>query len=159
VLVSNKANWWAAIPGVILVGLGTVTGLALLVPNLQDEIPGAIFLGSIGIAFLLVYLVARQNWWAIIPAGVMLSLAVTTFVSPFNGQVAGGVFLIGLAITFALLWWIPSIKMTWAWIPALVLAVVGVFVAASGVAWDYIWPAALIIVGVYFIYRAIRSHR
>jgi hypothetical protein len=157
VLISNRENWWAAIPGITLVGLGTIIIISTLFPGL-GEITGAIFLASIGVAFWIVYFLVPQNWWAIIPGGTLLTLAAVTIVSPYNGEVSGGLFFIGLGVTFALLALIPSIKMKWAWIPATVLGIMGIMIAFASIAWNYLWPAALIVLGAYFIFRAFKNH-
>jgi len=45
--------------------------------------------------------------------------------------------------------------MKWAWIPALVLAVLGVLVLAlTSPTFNYVWPAALILAGGYLVVRA-----
>jgi hypothetical protein len=150
VFLPGRQNWWAVIPGITLIGLGATIALPTIFPNFPGNITGAIFLASIGIAFWLVYYLARDNWWAIIPGGTMLTLAVVTIVSDYNDLVSGGVFFIGLGITFALLALIPTLKMKWAWIPA--------GIAFASFAWQFIWPVALIAVGGYFIYRA-AAHR
>ena len=72
----NRSNWWALIPGFTLAAIGTSVGLDLIAPTLGNIFGGAIILGGIGLSFWTVYLTNREFWWAIIPAGVMTSLAV-----------------------------------------------------------------------------------
>jgi len=70
----------------------------------------------------------------------------------------GGAFFLGLGITFALLYALPTggARLTWAWIPSLVLLVMGVLISlsASGVM-NTVWPLALIVAGIFLIYRAV----
>jgi len=155
-LIQNRANWWAAIPGVTLVSIGALIGLREL-PGVA-QYGGSLVLGGIGLSFWLVYLVAPQNWWAIIPGGTMLSLAVVAGVDAMRlrGIDSGGFLFLGLAVTFALLGILPNggRKMNWPWIPALVLLVMGVLISfSSPVFANYIWPVVLILLGVFFLTR------
>jgi hypothetical protein len=64
---------------------------------------------------------------------------------------------LGFAGTFTLLALIPTTegRMNWAWIPAGIMGVMGLFFMASAInLMAFIWPLALIIVGLFFILRA-----
>jgi hypothetical protein len=154
----NKANWWAVIPGVILLDLGGLILLGLTGSRWMDKIAGAFFLGGVGLAFWLVYLSAKNRWWALIPAGVITTLAVVAGMGDKGGIASGVVFFLGLALTFALLSVLPTgeKRMTWPWIPAGVLLVVGIIVSltSSSLA-GYIWPAVLILGGVFLLLRSL----
>jgi len=56
VLVSNPANWWAAIPGVTLAAIGLEIAAAALLPNFIGRLGGLIIVGGIGLSFWIVYL-------------------------------------------------------------------------------------------------------
>ncbi len=160
VYISNHAHWWALIPGVIFLALAALLGLNSFVPNFSDtRLSGAIILGGIGLSFLLVYLVERRNWWAIIPAGVMATLAVVSTLDPaLSGNASGGIFFLGLGLTFGLVAVLPtsSGQMRWAWIPAGILGIFGLLLLlAAGQLFNYVWPAALVVVGVLLIVRAV----
>ena len=149
----RKANWWAAIPGLTLIGLGVLIALAVL--NVKpDELLPAIFLGSIGASFWVVYFSDRARWWAIIPGGVLVSLAVMLLFTNAGDWVAA-VFLGGMAITFGLVALLnaPNERpRTWAWWPAGVLAVVAVIIATSaGPLPGIIWPILLIGAGLVMV--------
>lgn len=164
VLLGGTQYWWAAIPGFTLIGLGMLIGLDLVAPGVTVSWGGSIFLGMIGVGFLTVYLMSRANWWAIIPAGVMLTLAVVAaFDQMAPGGEAGAVFFLGLALTFGLVYLLPGSsgqRMTWALIPASVMLVLAAMVslATTGIA-NYLWPALLILAGVYLLYRNARNRR
>lgn len=146
-------SWWAVIPGLTLAGIG---GLILL-PDSLEVYGGALFLGSIGLAFWLVFLTGRQDrWWALIPAGVLTTLALVTFLPDLVGSEAtGSIFFFGLALTFLLIALVT--KMRWAYYPAIALAAIG-FLAllAVGELANYIWAAIFIGGGVYLLYRYFR---
>jgi hypothetical protein len=105
--------------------------------------------------------VERQHWWAIIPFGVLFTLASMVALDElFPGLETPGVFFLGLSATFALVAVLPNTQgeLRWAWIPAAILLVMGVvFMAAAGEMLAYIWPAALILAGLFLIYRAFRG--
>jgi hypothetical protein len=156
-LIRNPSAWWAIIPGIILLDLAVVMGLAMLAPGLIDKIGGAIFLTGISLAFWLVYLSSFKRWWAIIPGGVLATLALIAGLENVLGWDSGALVLLGLAVTFALLAILPTGMgvMKWPWIPAGVLFVVamGVSMATTSLV-AYVWPAALIISGVYLLVRS-----
>jgi hypothetical protein len=146
-------SWWGAIPGCILAGIGAL----ILLPDSLEVYGGALFLGSIALAFWLVFLTApRERWWAIIPAGVLTTLAVVTFLPDMIGGMAtGGVFFFGLALTFLLVALLAG--QHWAYYPAAALAFVGLLTAFSlGAISNYAWAVVLISGGGYLIYRALR---
>jgi hypothetical protein len=142
-------SWWGVIPGCVLAGIGV---LILLPPSLE-MFGGAVFLGSIGLAFWLVYFTARvERWWALIPAGVLTTLAVVSFMPEFvSGEATGGIFFLGLALTFLIV--ALFARMRWAYYPAAALGVIGVLASlAAGDVTNYIWAVILIAAGGYLVY-------
>lgn len=161
VYFTERANWWAIIPGFTLVGIGLNVGLGALFPAVEDILGGTIVLGSIGLSFLVIYFLNRDFWWTLIPAGVLLTLAVIipleNFLSDF-GFVS--LFFLGMALTFAVVALIPTPegKMKWAWIPAAILGFMGIiFGAFSGSFMAYLTPLILILGGGFLIYRAMTN--
>jgi hypothetical protein len=163
-LLGGAQNWWAAIPGFTLMGIGTLIGLDIVAPAATVNWGGSIFLGMIGMGFLVVFSMRRDNWWAVIPAGVMMTLAVVAAIGQMTpGAEAGAFFFLGLALTFGAVYLIPGPggqRMSWALIPATVMLVLGgiVSVAATGV-FAFVWPAILIVAGIYLLYRNRRGGR
>lgn len=154
---SNFASggWWAAFPGFVLAGIGVL----ILLPDALDNIGGAVFLGAIGLSFWAVYLTGHDRWWAIIPGGVLFTLAVVSALPDrlFGGTDSGGVFFLGLAVTFLLVALLA--KMSWAYWPAGALGVFGVFLFFQSQIYllSYAAAAALIVAGVFVILRSLRS--
>jgi len=151
---TKKEQWWAIIPGLTLLGL-SFSGLESFLNFLPgSNWSGAVFLGCIGLAFWLVYLRRQDQWWAIIPGGVLVTLAA---VAGFENLLGGSevIFFLGLAVTFALVGILPSqVDTRWAYIPAAILAVLGIALFAPfRSAMLIIWPAALIVLGAYILYR------
>jgi len=158
--VTNRPHWWALLPGVIFLTLALTIGLEAFLPGFSDtSLAGPIILGGIGLSFLLVYIAERANWWAIIPAGVMATLAIVAVLdATTSGAATGGVFFLGLGITFALVAVLPSgdVQMRWPWIPAGVLGLMGILIllAAENLI-NYIWPSVLILAGLFMVGRAL----
>jgi hypothetical protein len=158
VYLGRQEHWWAVIPGMALLGVGGL--IALSVFGLDDGIGGAVFLGALSLAFWLVYLRSRANWWAVIPGGVLATLALVAGLEQILPWAeTGGMFFLGLALTFGLVYLLPTPhgRMTWALIPAAVLFVVGLIVVlATSSVLQVLWPAVLILVGGYLVLRALR---
>jgi hypothetical protein len=162
VFVSNRAHWWAAIPGFTLVGLGSLIGLDAVAPRLGGDLGAALFLASISLSFWVIYFTRRQFWWAIIPGGVMASVATVVLVEAFNPPFDGGaVMMLGLGATFFLVSLVRNERggtMRWALIPAGVLSAIGLMILLESAALlRYLWPAILIVAGLYFVLRSSRE--
>ncbi|MCU0487354.1 MAG: hypothetical protein MUE67_00210 [Anaerolineales bacterium] len=150
VFFTNRQNWWALIPGIILLCVAGLIVLEFFSPQASEVWGGSLILGGIGVSFVIIYLLNPGNWWAIIPAGVMLSLAVITGLENFLAEdLTGGLFLIGLGLTFATV----ALSLTrgarpawvWAWIPAGILTLIGLLIVASeGNFSEFVLPVILI---------------
>jgi len=104
----------------------------------------------------------KKFWWAIIPAGVMASLAATILVDGLTRFDGGGVFLMGIALTFALLTILPGLEgnRQWPLIPAGILFVVSLFALFE----DFnlstlVWAVILIVLGVFLVVRSLLHKR
>jgi hypothetical protein len=167
IYINNHANWWALIPGIILIDLGVLVAVNVILPSFGSTWFGALFLAGIGLAFWAVYLNNRAFWWAVIPGGVMFTLALVTLVSDLvPGLETGGIFFLGLGATFALVAVLPvkgdvqPRSLRWAFIPAIVMIIMGVFLTATtGSVINFIWPVVLILGGIYLVYINFVSRR
>lgn len=161
IYLQSRANWWALIPGFTLLSVTALMLVQQFAPGLGDNWGGGIILGGIGLSFFMIYLVERANWWAIIPGGVLLTLAATVGLEQFfPGLETAGIFFLGMGLTFSLVAMLPNPQgeMRWAWIPAGILLLMGViFMAAAGELLKYIWPAALILAGAVLLLRSLRG--
>ena len=155
--LTNRTQWWAIIPGFTLLGLAALIALDQFLPRVGDVLGGTIFLGGIGLAFWVIYFLNREHWWAVIPGGVMFTVALIAGLDAvFEGAEMGGVVLLGIGLTFGLLYFVPTPhgRMKWALIPAAVLLVMGLLItaAATGI-FEYLWAIALILAGLYLLFR------
>ncbi|HEX7542320.1 MAG TPA: hypothetical protein VF352_09335 [Anaerolineales bacterium] len=150
---SDRSKWWAAIPGFTLAGMAFST---LLLDKMGWG--GLAFLGGIGVGFWAVYFRQPAQWWAIIPGGVLLTLGFTSALTEaFNIVKTGGVFFVGLGLTFLLVALLA--KMSWAFIPAAVLLLLGFFLGTPFVGvLEYAWIGILLIAGIVLVISAARSN-
>jgi hypothetical protein len=165
VYAADRASWWAAIPSAALLGAAIVTLMETDPDGLGQwtEVP---FLVALSLGFWAVYLRDPRHWWALIPAGMLLTISVVTAVTAtMSGAVTGAIFLAGAAVTFALVAVLPGgvSRRWWAWIPAGVLAIGAIAVLLSAAEWitllNALWPTAIIVAGGFLIWRALERRR
>jgi len=154
-LFNDPSNWWAAFPGFTLLGLA----VASFLPDSLSAYDGLVFFIGISLAFWWVYFSNKERWWAIIPAGVLLTLGAVSVLDNMTGLETGGSFLLGLGLTFLLVAILPGGRSrSWVLIPGVILLLFGTLLGTPlvGLA-QYLWPAVLILLGVYLIFRFFRN--
>lgn len=161
-----KTISWRAILGVLLILFGSVALLqALDVITLQGDISAwimaAIFILG-GLIFLYVLLQAPQtNWWAIIPAGIMVSIALLVGLSFLPGFDSPWLMFFGFAATFgavALYTRQSNERFHWAWIPALVFVILGGLMGLNQFEMlKFILPLAMLVGGGFFVWRSLKA--
>jgi hypothetical protein len=70
VYARNPRNWWALIPAYTMLAIGTMVGLIGL-GLLNDLLIPAYVNLAIALPFFVVFVRDRNNWWALIPGGIM----------------------------------------------------------------------------------------
>lgn len=145
----NRSVIW----GLVLIA----AGLLLLMGNFNivfwplRALSGALALGIPGLIFASVYAGNRDQWWAIIPAGVLLTLAGVSLVEsllPWGNT--GWIFFFGLAVTFGLVWRETGGVQRWARVTALIcLALAAINLLGSLI--RFALPLALVALGVYLL--------
>ena len=150
--LSNPKEWWPLIPGGIMAGWGVATVLGLL------GLPAGLvsLIGFVGSAapFLYIYSLNRkENWWALIPGGIMAFMGLVTLLGSVVGeQWTGTLTLWGIALVFAAVF-LANRRNSWALIPAGVLAVVGLVTSPVAPSLSVVGPVALILLGVVVVVR------
>jgi hypothetical protein len=117
-------NWWALIPSSAL--------LALALATLAGPLSGSLFLGTLGLGFIAIYVSNNKQWWAIIPGGVLITLAFNA--APLFGIDEGIIFFLGITATFVTLYRLPKGRgrQTWARYPAIGTLIMSIMIAFSG---------------------------
>lgn len=161
VYVNDRQRWWALIPGGALLALAAPIALSVA-GEPGARLGGPAFLAVLGLSFVAVYLSdQRTRWWAIIPGGVILTLASVAALGVIGlGEGGGAVFFLGLALTFFGVALLPHVgaRRDWALYPAVGCLGLGmIVVAATTSAFTILSAVALIAVGVYLLYRTRRA--
>lgn len=148
----NPANhWWAVIPTGALFALGILIFGDAYFPRFADDIGGGIFLGGIAAAFWIIYVTKKADfWWALIPAGILSTLALIAVEPISNILPAEYLFLFGASATFAMIGLTvkPKEKTQWAWIPAGILFVIGCLNLLVDSRLTIVMPILLIVIGL-----------
>ena len=140
----RRGEVWAVCVGFALLGLGAAA--------IAGPLSGTAFLGLTGAGFLVAYRDDRKRWWAVIPGGVLLTLALVAGLDNFASPLGGGpVLFLGLAAVFWYLYRHPSQDKRWAVYPAVALTVLALLSLSFSGGW--VLPLALIVAGVYFLNR------
>ncbi|KQQ82745.1 hypothetical protein [Arthrobacter sp. Leaf137] len=160
------------IAGIVLMMLGVLLMLDRVGVLESGAIVAPLVFAAAGALFLSVFVRRREHWWAIIPAGVMLTLAVIVALPPaFQGTPVAAVLFLGLAATFGVLALVPvrpadgigtgtsgGGHLRWPLIPAGVLAVLGVIMAVQSsellIPLDFAVPAVMIAAGIALVVYA-----
>lgn len=146
--LSKRNQFWASIVGFALLGLAFAA--------ISGRWDGFYFLGLLGGGFAATYIVQRKHWWAVIPAGVLWTLAaIVASENLFPRWDEGALFFAGLAATFGYLF--AYERQRWAIFPAVALLVVGVLSLSFTGGW--VFPVLLIAAGVYAMKRQAREER
>lgn len=105
--------------------------VAVLATATSGRFSGAAAVGFPALAFLLVYATVPKRWWALLPGGILSSVALLlTFEALFPGWHTGPVLFLGFAATFTYLYLSPSKRggKRWALYPAILFILLTVLV-------------------------------
>jgi hypothetical protein len=133
-LTDRARNWWALIPGALMLFLALTT---LLVDSIGGEWIGSLFLFLIGLGFFVVYLNNRKHTWALLVAYILGVLSIAPAMAAGGGDTAaffGSVFLFAVAVPFFVLYF-RSTEHWWAIIPAGVMTTLAVIAGAAIAGW------------------------
>lgn len=159
IFITKGQHWWSLIPGSALIGLA----LTVALPEKSNIYSGLAFLGALGVGFFILYLFNHKRWWAIIPSGVLLTLGIISSVSSqVREQDTGAIFFIGLGLTFLSVAILPTglNRMSWAFIPAIILMIFGALLRTSmRGSLDYVWIGALFICGFFMIWQFFKTQK
>ena len=159
---ANRYQWWWLVPGVILFFIAIANLGDAFMPELINPWEDLLVLGGIGVSFLLVYLTNRDQWWALIPAGVLLTLGSISALE--NAGVAGldtdAYLFLGLGLTFMLLYFLPrnAGRMRWAIFPGVALLFFGLYQAIESQQefLNIAGPVLILLLGLVFLFRSFK---
>ncbi len=150
--------------GVALIAIGL---LLVLVQALKIDIPGWLFLGGLGLIFLIWGLLTR-TFGLVIPGGVLGGIAMGVFLTelPLSGMTdsaSGGLFLLGFSLGWALMTLLSPLTKEhvqwWPLIPGGIMAAIGAILLLGGFGLQLLtllgvaWPLILVVIGVYLLLK------
>jgi hypothetical protein len=150
----RRDQWWALIPVCILLAVGVMVPLIEL-GILRDEFVATYVLTAIALPFLVTFLRRRDQWWALIPAYVLLAIGVMIPLAEaevFTDLLVTAYIMFVIAIPFFVVY-VRDRKQWWALIPGGIMAVVGLSFLIAEAAVEYVAAAALILVGAWMLVR------
>ncbi len=155
--LSGWKQWGWLFPAGIFGGLAVTTGLALAGID-RPAIASSLFVGLL-LPFAAAYLLDRtHNWWALIPGGVMVFLALVTLLADTRGEWIGSLFLFLVALSFFVVY-LNNRARSWALLVAYIMAILAIapLTATLGEGAAYYGPVFLLAVGLPFLYIYLRS--
>ena len=157
--MSSPAHWWASIPGSVFLGIALVLLLQTLAPRATATWSGMVFLGVMALGFWSIFLSNRAYWWAMIPGGVLGTLAlIAGSTENIDSNWLGALFFAGFAATFGLVYLLAPAEQPrrWALYPAGIMLFMSLVVLSpSGILFNF-WWIALILAGVYLTIQSLR---
>lgn len=156
VFARDRRNWWAIFPAFALGLIGLMIGIEEFAPGLR--LTGSIFLAGLGLAFAVVYFALdRRQFWPIIPAGVLFTLAAVAGLDELlPWWDFGWVFFGGLSATFGLVWWETRKVQQWALIVTIACGGIAALILIGSLM-RFVFPLALVGVGVLLLMRNQRT--
>jgi hypothetical protein len=157
VYLSRRAVWASITAYVLFI----VSLMPLISMTSRPEWSGVILFFAIGLPFLYIYYKSPGRWFAIFPAGILLTLGLVTAVGLIPGmsdettqRIGNSVLYAGIAATFAIAWLKNQVR--WATAVIVLAAILAVITAIFGEL-RHSWPIVLILVGLFILYRSIRA--
>ncbi len=157
----DRQRHWRAIAGFPLLAIGALIWLGWRGLGLGDWQAAALVFG-VALGFWAVLLTHDDNWWALLPAGVLTLLAALNgFRARLDEAMWLAFFLLGLGLLFGLLYRLRLGQQDtgWAGLPAAAFLLIGVVSLASALKLTGLvaqwWPALLGVAGAAFLFLAV----
>jgi len=161
VFLGDRSEWWPLIPAYVMWAIAGLLALDEL-NVLRDQFLPTYVLCTIAIPFIVVYTRDRAQWWALIPAYVMIAVAAMLLLSEtalLRDAFQGTFVLTAIALPFLLIF-LRDRAMWWALIPAYVLLSIGVMLLLEelGILSDFLVPAyVMFVIAIPFFVVYIRN--
>lgn len=153
--LTDRSDWAMLLSAYVLWAITLLIALVTL-DVLRDDAVAVYVLIVIAIPFLAVYYRNRAQWWALIPAYVLLAVAVMialTGLGVLEDDLVAAYVLLAIAIPFFVVY-ARNRTQWWPLIPGGILAVIGLsFLIAEG-GFVYIGALALVLAGGWILLRA-----
>jgi hypothetical protein len=149
-----KAPWAPLIPAYVLAAVAVLVAMTQI--DLLDDLWIAPYvLAAIALPFVITYVRDRKQWWALIPAYVLLAIGLMVLLTDgefISDELVAPYVLFSIAIPFFVVF-ARNTKSWWALIPGGILAVIGLSFLIAQNAVEYIGAIALVVAGAWIVIR------
>jgi hypothetical protein len=152
--LTDRSDWGMLLASYVLWAIAVLVALVTS-DVLHDEAVAFYVLLVIALPFFAVYLRDRALWWALIPAYVLLAIAVMVGLiglGVLEDELVASYVLLAIALPFFVVY-VRDRRYWWALIPGGILAVIGLAFLAAQAAFVYIGALVLVFVGVGLLVR------
>jgi hypothetical protein len=150
----GQAPWAGLIPAYVLLAIAALVGL-LEFDALQDPFVAPFVLAVIALPFLVTFLRDRRQWWALIPAYILLAVGLMVLLTDsglMSDDLVPPYVLFAIAVPFFVVY-ARNTKNWWALIPGGILAIVGISFLIAEAAVEYVGAIVLVVVGLWIVVR------
>jgi hypothetical protein len=154
VYATDRTERWMLVLSYALLAIALMIALITL-DILRDSFVATYVLTAIALPFLYVYLSDRTHLWALIPVYILMAIGVMV------GLIEGGILednlvasyvLFAIAIPFFVTY-ARNRRLWWALVPGGIIGLIGLALLVAEASAEYILPAALIVAGVWVLFR------
>lgn len=154
VYLTDRSDWVLLIPAYVLWVVALMVALITL-KVLSDEFTATYVLAAIALPFLVVYLRDRAQWWALIPAYVLVAVGLMVAligVGILNDLIIPAYVMFAIAIPFVVVYALNP-KEWWPLIPGGIMAIIGLAFLVAEAQVQYVAPVVLVLVGIWILVR------
>lgn len=139
-----------------------LSNIVYFMPALDEFYRQVIIFVGVGISFLTIYLHNRMQWWAMFPAGLLISIGASQLAEHLSPALEpSGILVLGLGVAFVVLFLVPTPvgQLKFALLPGLILLALGavIIIGAPYNISDYLLPGLILIAGVVLILLTLRK--
>jgi len=154
VYLTDRSDWGLLIPAYVM---WAIAGLIALIELeiLRDEAIATYVMAVIALPFLVVFLRDREQWWALIPAYVMVAIGVMIGLiglGTLNDLLVPAYVMFAIALPFFVVYARDTTNW-WALIPGGIMGLMGLAFLIAETAVEYVGPVVLILAGVWILVR------
>jgi hypothetical protein len=154
VYLADRSDWGLLIPAYVLWAIAGL--IALITLNvLRDEFVATYVLAAIALPFIVVFLRDRAQWWALIPAYVLLAVGLMVGLTEqgiLSDLLVPAYVMFAIAIPFLVVY-ARNPSEWWPLIPAVILVVIGLSFLVAEAAVQYVGPVVLLLAGIWILVR------
>jgi uncharacterized membrane protein YqaE (UPF0057 family) len=154
VYLTDRSEWALLVPTYVLWVVALLVALTTL-NALGDDFTATYVLVAIALPFLVVFLRNRAQWWALIPAYVLMAVGLMVGlieVGILNDPIVPAYVMFAIAIPFIVVFARDS-RQWWALIPGGIMAAIGLSLLVAEAAVEYAGPVVLVLVGAWILVR------